>query len=215
MASISRANIRLVGSHFGVSLGADGSSQMSLPDVAFFHSFCRVDDGYGRPACILVQPAGAVAAYRLTEMMARHEGMCYMRTHRPDVPILYDESTVFQIGGCQQFRDGTDLTLVSAGFMLTVALRAADELAATGSVRVEGMTCSRILKSAARPTTCSSSSASPSPTSSPKPRALADDPADALRDPRRVYQPHPPKRGCGKGTGAERGHSTFLLTTGR
>jgi transketolase len=64
--------------------------------------------------------------------MARHDGMCYMRTHRPDVPILYDENTVFTIGGCQQIRRGKDLTLVSAGFMMTMTLRAADELAAAG-----------------------------------------------------------------------------------
>ncbi|GAH67573.1 unnamed protein product [marine sediment metagenome] len=59
MASISRANVKLVGSHAGVSLGSDGPSQMSLPDVAFFRSFCRVDDGSGRGACFVAAAQSA------------------------------------------------------------------------------------------------------------------------------------------------------------
>jgi transketolase len=132
LASISRANIKLVGSHSGVSLAADGPSQMSLQDVAYFRSFTRVDDGFGRPACVLFQPADAVAAYRMTLLMAEHDGMCYMRTHRPDVPLLYAPDTSFVVGGCRQLRSGDALTLAASGYMVGVALEAADRLAEAG-----------------------------------------------------------------------------------
>ncbi len=132
MASITRANIKLVGSHAGVSLGADGPSQMGLPDVAFFRSFTQVDDGTGQPACVVFQPADAVAAYRCTELMANHVGMCYMRTHRPDMPLLYAHDATFEIGGARQVREGSAVTLVGSGFTVFVALAAAERLAREG-----------------------------------------------------------------------------------
>lgn len=132
LASIGRANIKLVGSHAGVSLAADGPSQMSLPDVAYFRSFAHVDDGQGRPACVSFHPADAVAAYHMTRMMAEHEGMCYMRTHRPDVAMVYDANTAFTVGGSHTLREGDALTIVSAGYMVTVCLAAAERLAKDG-----------------------------------------------------------------------------------
>jgi transketolase len=132
IASLTRANVKLVGSHCGVSLGADGPSQMALPDVAYFRSFCRVEDGCGGRACTVFLPSDAVSAYRLTELMARHDGLCYMRTHRPDVPLLYSPDSSFEIGGCKQLRKGPDLTLVGSGYMVGVVLRAADSLGEAG-----------------------------------------------------------------------------------
>lgn len=132
LASISRANIKLVGSHSGVSLAADGPSQMSLQDVAYFRSMTRIDDGFGRPACVLFQPADARAAFQLTLLMAEHDGMCYMRTHRPDVPVLYDANAQFRLGGSHALRKGDALTIVASGYMVVVALAAADRLAEAG-----------------------------------------------------------------------------------
>lgn len=132
MAGISRANIKLVGSHSGVSLAADGPSQMGLVDVGYFRLFSRVDDGRGQPAAVCFEPADAVAAYRLTELMANHQGMAYMRTHRPEVPLLYDDNTVFEIGGSVKLRDGAAATLVASGYMVHVALEAAEKLDETG-----------------------------------------------------------------------------------
>jgi transketolase len=129
MASITRANIKLVGSHAGVSLAADGPSQMGLLDVSYFRSFSTADDGRGQPACYSFQPADAVAAYHLTGLMANLNGMCYMRTHRPDVEIIYDRNAEFEVGGSNVVRKGEDLVLVSTGYMLTVALEAAELLA--------------------------------------------------------------------------------------
>ncbi|HSW47424.1 MAG TPA: transketolase, partial [Phycisphaerae bacterium] len=70
MAAITRANIKIVGSHSGVSLGADGPSQMSLPDLAFFRGYAQANDGRGNPAAVVLHPCDAVSAYRLTELAA-------------------------------------------------------------------------------------------------------------------------------------------------
>lgn len=132
MAQISRANIKLVGSHAGISLASDGPSQMSLQDVAYFRSASESDDGYGRPACVSFQPADAVATYHCTVLMVRHPGMCYMRTHRPDVALLYKPDTRFEIGGSHVLAEGNAITLVSSGYMVHVCKRAMEELAAAG-----------------------------------------------------------------------------------
>jgi len=132
MAGITRANIKIVGSHSGVSLAADGPSQMSLSDVAYFRSMTRTDAGSGQPACRVFQPSDAISAYRLTELMANVHGMCYMRTHRPDAPFLYSTSEKFGFEGSKRLREGKALTLVSSGYMVHSALKAADELARNG-----------------------------------------------------------------------------------
>ncbi|RIK67836.1 MAG: transketolase [Planctomycetota bacterium] len=132
MAQITRANIKLVGSHSGVTLAADGPSQMSLHDVAYFRSAAATDDGRGRPVCVSFHPSDAVAAYHCTWLMAAHEGMCYMRTHRPEVPLLYPPDTKFEIGGAHILAEGDALTIVSAGYMVHECRRAIDELAKTG-----------------------------------------------------------------------------------
>jgi transketolase len=132
MAAITRANINLVGSHAGVSLGADGPSQMSLPDMAYFRGYTAADDGRGHPAAVVLHPADAVAAYRLTELAANTPNICYVRTHRPDVPLLYPQDATFKIGGSSQLAEGDALTIVSSGYMVTVALAAVRQLEKAG-----------------------------------------------------------------------------------
>ncbi|RMF85032.1 MAG: transketolase, partial [Planctomycetota bacterium] len=133
LALISRANIKLVGSHAGISPCADGPSQMALADVAYFRSFGSVPgDDRRSPVCWQFQPADAHAAYKLTQRMIALEGPCYMRTHRPDVPLLYDDDADFAPGGMNTLRTGEDVALISAGFALHTALIAADLLAKQG-----------------------------------------------------------------------------------
>ncbi|MFI4871519.1 MAG: transketolase, partial [Phycisphaerales bacterium JB061] len=72
MAIYSGANVKFVGSHSGVTLAADGPSQMSLPDVAWFRSFATAKNHQGNPACYVLQPADAYAAYALTQAMAEY-----------------------------------------------------------------------------------------------------------------------------------------------
>lgn len=135
MAQITRANIKLVGSHAGVSLAADGPSQMSLHDVAYFRSAATIDAGGSGPVCVSFQPADAVAAYACTVLMANHLGMCYLRTHRPDVPLIHPHDAVFEVGGSRVVfggRGGESLTIVSSGYMVHVCLEAVAALQAEG-----------------------------------------------------------------------------------
>ena len=128
MAINSGANIKIVGSHVGVSLAADGPSQMALPDVAWFRSFASIKDHRGEPGCYILQPSDAYAAYALTQVMAEHEGACYMRTMRPDVEFLYSDDVVFNLGGFEVLSEGRDVLLVAAGYMVHEANKALDKL---------------------------------------------------------------------------------------
>jgi len=128
MAINSGANIKIVGSHSGISLAADGPSQMSLPDIAWFRSFSTMTDHYGNPGCYVLQPADAWAAYGLTVAMAEHTGCAYLRTFRPEVEMIYDEGTTFELGGMEVLTEGRDVLIVSAGYMIHECNKAIDEL---------------------------------------------------------------------------------------
>ena len=128
MAINSGANIKIVGSHSGISLAADGPSQMSLPDVAWFRSFGTMKDHHGNPGCYVLQPADAWAAYGLTLAMAEHTGCSYLRTFRPEVEMIYDQNTTFELGGMEVLTEGRDVLIVSAGYMIHECNKAIDEL---------------------------------------------------------------------------------------
>ena len=132
MAIYSGANIKLVGSHAGVSLAADGPSQMSLPDIAWFRSFATARGKSGNPLCYVLQPADAYAAYALTGVMAEYEGVCYMRTLRPETEFLYSEDDVFNLGGFQVLSEGKDLVIAASGYMVHEANKAIEALDAQG-----------------------------------------------------------------------------------
>lgn len=132
MAINSGANLKIVGSHAGISLAADGPSQMSLPDVAWFRSFSTMTDHRGNPGCYVLQPSDAFAAYALTMVMAEYEGACYMRTLRPDTEFLYDDNTVFNLGGMEVLVEGRDLLIVASGYMVHEANKALEALDAAG-----------------------------------------------------------------------------------
>ena len=118
LALNSGSNLKIVGSHSGIGAASDGPSQMSLPDISWFRSFSTMTDHRGNPGCYVLQPADAFAAYGLTQVMADYQGLCYMRTCRPDVEFLYDDSTIFNLGGFEVLTTGRDLLIVSAGYML-------------------------------------------------------------------------------------------------
>ncbi|MCG3181534.1 MAG: Transketolase 2 [Phycisphaerae bacterium] len=149
LAIISGANIKIVGSHSGTTLGADGPSQMSLPDIAYFRSFGHRNVALGEPAtpgavkvkpadaaCPVFVPADAVATWKLVELMANHIGPCYMRTLRPDTPLLYKPAETFELGGHKVVRrgggKGKRLVIASNGYTLFESLKAAEALAAKG-----------------------------------------------------------------------------------
>ncbi|CUQ67143.1 transketolase [Candidatus Nitrospira inopinata] len=130
MAAISESNIKLVGTHVGVSIGEDGPSQMGLEDIAMMAA---------QPGMTVLYPSDATATHRLVEAAAQRKGMTYIRTGRPKTPVLYGPEESFPIGGSKVVRQSqTDsLTIVAAGVTLFEALKAHDELQAAGiSVRV-------------------------------------------------------------------------------
>jgi len=128
MAAISDANVKLCGSHAGVSLAADGPSQMGLPDLAFTRCFARSARPDGSPAMRIFHPSDAVSAFRLTELMANLDGLCYMRTHRPDVPFIYEPEEQFALDGYKHLVDGEDLAIVASGYMVGIAQQALEIL---------------------------------------------------------------------------------------
>ncbi len=132
MAINSGANLKIVGSHAGITLAADGPSQMSLPDVAWFRAFTTVRDHRGNPACYVLQPSDAYAAYALTQVMAEYEGACYMRTLRPDTEFIYSDDTVFNLGGFEVLTRGRDVAICAAGYMVHEANKAVDLLDEAG-----------------------------------------------------------------------------------
>ncbi len=130
MAAISRSNIKLVGTHVGVSIGEDGPSQMGLEDIAMMAA---------QPGVVVLYPADGVCTSRLVEAAASHQGLVYIRAGRPKSPILYETTDTFAIGGCKVLRHSLSdqLTLVAAGITVFEALKAYDQLKAAGiAVRV-------------------------------------------------------------------------------
>jgi transketolase len=128
MAAISRANIRLCGSHAGVSIGEDGPSQMALEDLAAFRAVHR---------STVLYPSDGNSTAKLVAEMADLEGIVFLRTTRATTPVLYGPDEDFPVGGSKVVRDGDDVTIVGAGITLHEALKAADALAEEGvSARV-------------------------------------------------------------------------------
>jgi transketolase len=123
MGTISRANICLVGSHAGVSIGEDGPSQMALEDLASLRAV---------HGSTVLYPSDATSTAALVERMAASTGIAYMRTTRGATPVIYDASEEFQVGGSKTVLDGDDVTIVGAGITLHEALAAAERLAGEG-----------------------------------------------------------------------------------
>ena len=137
MAVITGANIKLCGSHCGVSLAADGPSQMALPDVAFMRSLAHTSRRDGEPNVRVFLPCDAVSTFRCVELMANLEGLCYMRTHRPEVDFIYGPDETFTTGGSKQLTEGTDLAIVASGYMVHIAraaLQLLDEVGLSASL---------------------------------------------------------------------------------
>ncbi len=132
MAVNSGANIKIVGSHAGITLAADGPSQMSLPDVAWFRSLSSTKDSDHQPRCYVLQPSDAYQAFALTLAMAEHPGPCYMRTIRPEVEFLYGHNDTFRLGGHEVLSEGRDLLIVASGYMVHEANKALEQLDAQG-----------------------------------------------------------------------------------
>ena len=130
MAAIGNNNIKMAGSHAGVSIGEDGPSQMALEDLAMMRT---------QPNVTVLYPCDAVSTDRLVERMAYHNGPAYMRTSRPKTPVIYGPDDTFHIGGLNVLREaGSDVaTVIGGGITVFEALEAHDLLGKQGiTIRV-------------------------------------------------------------------------------
>ncbi|MGE0359227.1 MAG: transketolase [Vicinamibacterales bacterium] len=130
MAAISGVNVKMAGSHAGVSIGEDGASQMALEDLAMMSA---------EPNMTVLYPSDAVCAERLVVAAAYHPGPVYLRMSRPKTPVIYSSDARFTIGGSTVLRQSAAdvATVVGAGVTVFEALKAHELLAAEGiAIRV-------------------------------------------------------------------------------
>jgi len=127
MAAISNNNLKMAGSHAGVSIGEDGPSQMALEDLAMMRA---------EPNIAVLYPCDAVSTEKLIEQMAYRPGPAYMRTSRPKTPVIYGTDEEFLIGGLKVLRrsDADVATVIGAGVTLFEALKAYDQLKEQGTL---------------------------------------------------------------------------------
>jgi transketolase len=130
MAAVSRATIKVCGSHAGVSIGEDGPSQMGLEDLAAFRAV---------HSSTVLYPCDGNQTAKLVRAMADLDGIAYLRTTRGDTSVIYEPDEEFPVGGSKTLHspDDEDVTIIAAGITLHEALKAADTLKGEGiSARV-------------------------------------------------------------------------------
>ena len=121
--AFSELNVKVVGSHGGITVGEDGASQMSIEDIALMTSL---------PGFVVMVPSDEISTRALVLEMAKHIGPVYMRTGRPKAPVVHKTGTDFKIGKGVRLREGRDLTIIANGLEVFEALEAADRLADEG-----------------------------------------------------------------------------------
>ena len=130
-AAYPNVNLKIVGTHSGISIGEDGPSQMSIEDLGLACSL---------PGFTVMSPADEVATKALVNRAAEVFGPMFIRTGRLKVPVIYAADQVFEIGKAIQLIDGSDVTLIATGLMVAESIRAAETLEAEGvSARVIDM----------------------------------------------------------------------------
>jgi transketolase len=112
-------DVKIVGTHAGISIGEDGPSQMGIEDVSLACSL---------PNFTVVVPADEVSMDKAVEALAKIKTPAYLRAGRPNVPVIYADGCDFQLGKAIKLRDGKDVTIIANGLMVAEALKAAEEL---------------------------------------------------------------------------------------
>ncbi len=126
MAAISRSNLKIVGTHCGISIGEDGPSQMGIEDIAMMRAV---------PGSVVLSPCDAYSTERLIERMAQERGLHYLRASRPDSPVLYGPADEFLFGGARILRSSErdSVTVVATGITVFEALKAYEILKRDGA----------------------------------------------------------------------------------
>ena len=121
-------NLKVVGTHSGISIGEDGPSQMSIEDLSLACSL---------PGFVVLSPADEVSMRALVSAATAHNGPVFIRAGRPKVPVIYEPGREFVIGKAVELEPGTDATIIGTGLMTAEGIRAAQALEAENlSVRV-------------------------------------------------------------------------------
>jgi transketolase len=137
----SALNVKIVSTHAGLTVGEDGGSHQALEDLALMGSL---------PGFTIIVPADAVETAQVIKAVALHQGPCYVRLCRPKLPTVHDSAYRFEIGKAVSLRQGTDVTVIAMGVMVTAALDAAAELSTEGiSCRVLNMSTFKPIDTAA------------------------------------------------------------------
>jgi len=118
-----KRNVKLVGTHAGLTVGEDGATAQSLEDIAIMRVL---------PNMTVVCPVDAVETRKATLKIAEICGPVYLRLGRPPYPIITKDSDRFELGKANVLREGRDLTIIGCGLMVSESLRAADALAQEG-----------------------------------------------------------------------------------
>ena len=116
-------DVKVVGTHAGISIGEDGPSQMGIEDIGLACSL---------PNFTVVVPCDEPSMFKAVEALGNIRTPAYLRAGRPNVPIIYEKDCNFQLGKANQVRAGNDLTIIACGLMVGPALEAAEELAKQG-----------------------------------------------------------------------------------
>lgn len=132
LALISKANIKLCGSHAGVNIASDGPSQMGLSDMGYMRTLSTAANDNGEPAIVIFNPACAVSAFKCVQLMADRDGACYMRTIRQDTPLLYSPEESFSIAGAKKLCEGSDVAIMASGYMVHACKAVVEELREAG-----------------------------------------------------------------------------------
>ncbi|MFA5452297.1 MAG: transketolase family protein [Candidatus Methanomethylophilaceae archaeon] len=114
-----KMNVKIVATHCGISVGADGASHQALEDMAIMRAL---------PNMVVISPADAYEAYAAVMAMADYKGPCYMRMGRSDFPTIMPEDVKFTIGKATVLREGKDVTLIGTGQMVSSCMDAAEVL---------------------------------------------------------------------------------------
>jgi len=130
-AAFPNVNLKVVGTHSGISIGEDGPSQMSIEDLSLACSL---------PGFTVISPADEVATLKLVKAAAEHVGPVFIRTGRLKVPVIYEAGRDFTIGKAIELVEGSDVTLIATGLLVAESIRAGETLEAEGiSARVIDM----------------------------------------------------------------------------
>lgn len=116
-------DVKVVGTHAGISIGEDGPSQMGIEDVSLACSL---------PNFTVVVPSDEISTERAVQALGAIKTPGFLRAGRPNVPLLYEGGCDFQLGKALKLRDGKDVTIIANGLMVSMALDAADTLAGQG-----------------------------------------------------------------------------------